>query len=598
MSKKYTEAEVKQTLEAIFVELQNNFAKRKGKKINSDNVFELVQDADTLIHLLYDINFIEAGKLARKYYIELLNLLVGIESNKDRQIKYYVNLEEAYRISARTNFEDFVIYYEWNEKDKFFEPRYPVLHAYAYYLNRMVFDENFNLLIVNLPSGTGKTYLEKLSEAFGFGVDPTGTCLYLCSNDNVVKGGSRTVIDIIKSERFGQVFPNLKYSKEDRDFFLKETDGEWKLRDCKLMASYYATTTQSNVVGCRASKTIHIDDLYADYKEALDENLNVYYYNKYVSVWRKRYIQNKTPKIIITGTMWSPTDFIVKTIELAKREQKFVPHPKFRYVMVNETPLVNGVKQKGRETQAIIQIPALDYYTGESTCKNLWSTEQLIKERDSMDTYLWETNFQQRPTSPEGLEFDWRNIRRYNRIPKNESGGTYAVIDGTRKSGKDFFAMPIFQPHEEDYILIDAIFTKTASSELIGSIVDKMIEHNIRVLVIETNVDGGLKKLILDEFDKRGLTCDCVMIEKYNTVPKAVRIELEKGIIKKRIIFPNRGYFSPLTDIGKFMENFTLYNSQGRNKNDDAPDSCAMFTSEIIGGKSKPRKAKAVRRIG
>ena len=359
MSKKYSEQEVKQTLEQILIELQNNFAKRKGKKINSNNVFELVKDADALLHVLYDMNFIEAGKLCRKYYIELLNLLVGIEQDKNRQIDYYTKLEEAYRISARTNFEDFVIYYEWNEQDKFFEPRYPILHAYAYYLNRMVFDENFNLLIVNLPSGTGKTYLEKLSEAFGFGVDPTGTCLYLCSNDNVVKGGSRTVIDIIKNERFGEVFPNMKYSREDREFFLKETDGEWKLRDCKLMASYYATTTQSNVVGCRASKTIHIDDLYADYKEALDENLNVYYYNKYVSVWRKRYVQNKTPKIIITGTMWSPTDFIVKTIELAKREQKFVPHSKFRYVMVNETPMVNGVRLKGRETQAIIQIPAI-----------------------------------------------------------------------------------------------------------------------------------------------------------------------------------------------------------------------------------------------
>ena len=36
--------------------------------------------------------------------------------------------------------------------------------------------------------------------------------------------------------------------------------------------------------------------------------------------------------------------------------------------------------------------------------------------------------------------------------------------------------------------------------------------------------------------------------------------------------------------MGKFMNNFTLYNSQGTNKNDDAPDSLALFTAETIIG--------------
>ena len=73
-------------------------------------------------------------------------------TNIQQQANHLRKLEEATRISARTNFEDFVRYYEWNEDDKFFEPRYSVLSAYAYYLNRMVFDPNFNFLVVNLPS--------------------------------------------------------------------------------------------------------------------------------------------------------------------------------------------------------------------------------------------------------------------------------------------------------------------------------------------------------------------------------------------------------------------------------------------------------------
>ena len=45
------------------------------------------------------------------------------------------------------------------------------------------------------------------------------------------------------------------------------------------------------------------------------------------------------------------------------------------------------------------------------------------------------------------------------------------------------------------------------------------------------------------------------------------------------------------TDIGRFMENLTLYNSDGTNLNDDAPDSAAMFCSEIIEENSQPQLA-------
>lgn len=576
-------------LDEEFKLLADNGKRNYLQQLKIKDLRIIVDDINTLIHALYEIDFKEAGKRCRKQFIPLLNIALEKDNtNLEQQAKYLSILEEATRISARTNFEDFVRYYEWEEKDKFFEPRYSVLRAYAYYLNRMVFDPNFNLLIVNLPSGTGKTYLEKLSEAFSYGVDPTGTCLSLCSNDDVVKGGSRTVLEILKSPRFGNVFPNMKYDKTDRTYFLKETEAEWKLRDCKLMSSYYAKTTQSNVVGCRASKTIHIDDLYADYKEALDENLNNYFYNKYVTVWKKRYVQNKVPKIIISGTMWSPTDFIVKVIDQTKREEEFYPSDKFKYVLVNA--------QDGKEDKAIIQIPAMDYDTGESTCPNIWKTEDLEREKATMDAYLWETNFQQRPTSPEGLEFDWHNLKLYDEKIENPYNSSIAVIDGTRKSGKDFFAMPIFIPYEEDYALIDCIFTKVASTELVSDVVDKILEHNIKILIIETNVDGGLKKLILDEFDKRGIYCNCDIREKYNTVQKSIRIEMNKGIIKRRIWFPDKKMFSKISDMGNFMNNLTLYNSQGGNRNDDAPDSCALFSSEIIGEKYKNKKVKAIKR--
>lgn len=181
--------EINKLLDAAFKLLANNGQQHYYRQIKLEQLRIILNDIHSLIEALYELDFKEAGIRCRKQYIPLLNIAIEKETtNIEQQALNLERLKEAVRMSARTNFEDFVRYYEWDERDKFFEPRYSILSAYAYYLNRMIFDPDFTLLIVNLPSGTGKTYLEKLHEAFGYGVDPSGTCLYLCSNDDVVKG--------------------------------------------------------------------------------------------------------------------------------------------------------------------------------------------------------------------------------------------------------------------------------------------------------------------------------------------------------------------------------------------------------------------------
>lgn len=436
---------------------------------------------------------------------------------------------------------------------------------------------------------THNTFPEKISEAWNFGVDPTGTVLSLCSNEDVVTGGSRVVLDEMKSEWFGEVFPEMKWDEGDKSYFLKETSANWKLKQCRLVSSYYAKTVQSNVVGVRASQRIHIDDLYADYKEAMSQQLNEYYLNKYLTVWSKRFVQNLIPKVVVTGTLWASGDFIALLIRLMKKRHKFKRHPKYKYTYISED-----------ETIAIIQVPALDYETGLSTCPELRTTKELYIEKSTMDEYLWETNFQQRPTDPEALFFSYNRLRTYNGIPETEFDGTYAVIDANRKSGKDFFAMPIFvkvkNESQYEYYLKDCIFTKVATKDLYQEICDKIIEHHIIELVIESNVTSELKSNI-DKILKANGIYYCIIREKYNCENKQVRIELEKGNIIRQLVFPKQEIIGLQSEMGKFMNNLTLYNSNGNNVNDDAPDSCAMFCHEIIDGGSKPQRVKPIWRL-
>lgn len=582
MNNKVNIYELEKTLNTILKIIDKNLMHKLPKKITNDERFALMKDLKQLFETYNQENLEKSVKLIKSRYIPLLNLLIKIEYNQEYKIEYLNMLENAYLLGARRDFGCFLVYYEWESNDKIYESRYSILKAYVHYLNEMTFNPNFTLLIANLPSGYGKTRIAKLYEAFRFGIDPTGTFLSLCSNDTVVKGGSRSVIDIIKDERFGNVFPNLSYQNLGKDLFLKETDGEWKLKQCGMLASYYASTVNSNVVGQRASLSIHIDDLYADYKEALDENLNMYYFNKYQTVWTERFVKGKKPQIIITGTMWSPTDFITKVIELTKTETEFYVHPKFKYTLIDKD-----------QTKVIVQVPALDPETGLSSCEDLVSTKDLLRKKASIEPYLWETNYQQNPTTPEGLQFEYKKLKLYDSKPENIHDLAYAVIDGTRKSGKDFFSMPIYIKYYEDYALYDCIFTKTATSDLIDEIIDKIIEHHIVKLVIESNVDGGLKRTLEEKLHSKGVYY-CEIIEKYNTEVKATRIEKEKGNIVKKIWFPSRKCQEPNTDIYRFMQNFTLYNASGRNKNDDAPDSNALFTAIFVTNVNKIQKVKPI----
>lgn len=583
-----TDTQIVNSIDDLLKILETNFRYRDGKKIPFDEVLGILEDLNVLFKN-YEHQKQKCGFLIIKRFIPILDLMIKIDKDKDRVASYSQILKNAYKISARVSLEHYMIYREWEEKDKFFLPRYDILAGYIHYLQEIDTNPKFHTLIANMPSGYGKTYPEKISEAWSFGLDDTGTILSLCSNEDVVKGGSRTVIDEIKSEHFGEVFPHLKYNENDKNFFLKETDSNWKLRNCKLVSSYYAKTTQSNVVGTRASKRIHIDDLYPDYKEAMNKSLNEYYYNKSMTVWEKRFLQQLTPKKVITGTLWASGDYIALQIQALQKRYKFHKHPKYKYTWINED-----------ETVAIIKVPALDYETGKSTCPELRSTTELLVEKENMEDYLFQTNFQQIPTEPEALFFSYDRLRTYETIPETDYKGAYAVIDATRKSGKDFFAMPIMKKVKNDNIydfyLKDCLFTRTATKDMYDEIVEKIIEHHIILLVIESNVTSELRQAIEDKLKAKGLSFT-IIIEKYNTIPKATRIETEKGIIKKQMVFPKKGMYGINTDIGKFMDNLTGYNSSGNNENDDAPDSLSLFGTEIIEENSQPAKAEPLKGI-
>lgn len=573
--------ELIQTIDLLLSEIEESYKCNK-KMIKFETLFSLMQDLASLMENLDLVSYKNCSKIAISRYIPLLNLLIKIDRDEERLAAYHDFLKRAYTYGARISFEHFLIRYEWDSNDKVYEKRNEILKSYVYYLNYMCYHPEFETIVCNLPSGYGKTRIEKLYEAFRFGLDPTGTFLSICSNDGLVKSASRSVIDIIKSEEYADIFPKLDFSK-DKKLFTKETDGEWKLKYCHLNNSYIAQSRESNVVGVRASHSIHIDDMYGDPAEALNMSLNRRLWEKYITVWVERFVKNKVVQKVITGTLWSPYDLLSQIIDSLKKEHEFRPHEKFKYTQISED---------GKHV--IIQVPALDPETGLSTCPELVTTEELLKKKAKMSNYLWQCNFQQNPIPPEGLEFDYKNLKTYDFPPMNETGFTEATLDPARR-GHDYVSMPIFQKYGDDYALIDVLFERNAMSELYDKIVDKIIDNKVVKLVIENNTDTSLKTVIEERLFEREYFA-CIIIEKYNTMKKETRIQGQQGVIKRQIYFPSKELYGITTPMGMFMEQLTMFSFTMPNKFDDAIDSVAMFCSEIVQGGAKPQRARAIKR--
>lgn len=564
----------------------------RKRLINQEDEYNLVCDLFKLTKEYSNSNTGESCKYIVKYIIPYVQICLEKETNEKRIQKFYNMLKESYCIAGRRSLEHFIIYYEWDWEDstKLLENRYNILIPYVYYLNKMAFDPNLEFVLCAMPSGWGKSRVMKYYEAWRFGVQSYGCIIALCSNDDLVKSLSRSVIDIIKTEEFAQVFPHLNY-KENRRMFTKETDGEWKLNTCTLASSYLAKSRDANIVGTRASLSIDIDDLYADSNEALDMNLHKRLWDKFNTVILARFIRNKKAQVVMSGTMWSPYDLVCQVINWQKSEKEFIDDPKFKYCEVAKDGSV-----------AIIKIPALDPDTDESTCPNIESTEKLRNIRGRISSYLWQCNFQQNPIPPEGLDFDWEVLNTYKVLPDYELDPqfekynySFATLDPARR-GKNYVSMPIFKRYDESkWIMVDTMYKKRAMNELYDIIVEKIIKHHIIKLVLENNIDTSLKKLLDDKLHEKGVYF-CEIIELYSLGKKEKRILDMQGIMRDMIIYPDKSILTSNMDTFKFMEHFTTYSFDFPNRYDDAPDSLAMFANEIINNRADRYKSYAISR--
>jgi hypothetical protein len=227
---------------------------------------------------------------------------------------------------------------------------------------------------------------------------------------------------------------------------------------------------------------------------------------------------------------------------------------------------------------AFISVPSLDPINDESTYPQKYSTFKLRKMREDDYKGFMAMN-QQTPLPPDGTPFHFDNLSCYDTLPsigvEGRADFCYASLDGKRKGG-DFCAMPIFTPIDKKFYLIDCIYDDRPMKDLYDYVIMKIKQHHIIKLVVENNIDVGIKTLLEEKMAMQGINY-CEIIERYNTMNKDVRIARCEFEIKQSMAFPKFGMYARSSPMGRALEELYTYSYTAKNIHDDFTDAISSF---------------------
>jgi hypothetical protein len=556
------------------------FEKKRIKTL--DESFEMLKAQYDLVIAMFDTSNDEEDKrwavrYVIKHILPLLQTMLASPKIDEKQITTVYNLyRRFYAFSGRRSLVHFCDFMEWDRPtdNRVYIKRKEVLDCVLYYLNKTALDNTIKKIAISLPPSFAKSYSGNYYTAWRLGMNINSSILRISVGDNLLNGFSRSIKDLISSDEFAEVFPNfVKYGNKP---FEKEKDSDWKIKGSDLTTNHFIRTRDGQLVGTRAKSDIIFDDITKGLEEAYNDDLHKKIWQQYLTEWLNRKDDDNV-KFIFLGTMWNPYDLLNMVTQLEERNGGLIPSKHFKYAW-----------ESADGSFVSIRVPLLDE-NDKSTCEGVTSTQQALMLREQTDPFLFSCVYQQNPIAPSGLEFAWENLRQFTELPTNLNSYAFAVIDPTRK-GKDNISMPIAcaTSDGEDHYVIDWYYKKVAMTEAYDDIVDKIIYHRITLLTLENNTDTSLKSILEMKLKERNYR-DCVISEKYNVAKKEMRINAMRGIVVRRMVFKKKGVVPANSDYARAMEALTKYSFDYANKNDDAPDSLALYASEIIQGGSRNR---------
>lgn len=429
-------------------------------------------------------------------------------------------------------------------------------------------DDKYDMLLISLIPGAGKTSIEKFFLSGVIGWYPKDFNLFYSHSSDITRMFYDGELDIVKNLGeycWHDIFPNLAVSGENAKM------EQFNVGKYKPFPSVQCTSVGSKNAGkVRASKFLLVDDMIGGIEEALNRNILDKLWDKYAVDARQRKIQDtdgNNCKEIHISTRWSVHDVI-------GRIQKMY---------------------EGNNRVKTIAVPDIDPKTGKSNFDYEYSgfTVEFFEDQQLlMDDVSYRCLYKQEPIEREGLLFPEEKTRRYLNLPHGAPEIITAQCD-TKGKGTDYFVLPVLQKYGEDYYCVDCVCDNTADYELqYENASNIIVDNQVQECEFERNAGGDRVALEVNKrVEQKGWICN--ITDTPTETNKEARIYQCSSWILQHVIFKDSSLYTPKEPYGVMMSLLTRYSVSDKKQLDDVPDVFSNFAIRMTAG-TREAKVEAV----
>lgn len=466
-------------------------------------------------------------------------------------------LKQSYLIGARDYFTDFMQYIEWERpvNQRFWLPRAKQLSEVAQALQDLE-DNKLDELFLSMPPRVGKTTIIMFFTLWIILRDDERSNLYSSYSDTVTKVFFNGLLEVLKDPTtyaWAEVFPGKSIASTDAKDLLLNIGRK------KRYASFTARSLYGTLNGaCDCNGYEIADDPHSGIEEAMNkERLN--------SAWMK-VDNNFLPrakmgtKHLWIGTRWSVADCQARRLEMLQNDPKFA---NVRWKAVN-VPALNESDESN-----------FDYLCAVGFDTEYYQQRRASFERNN-DMASWLAQYQGEPIERDGSVFNTEDFRYYNGIlPEADPDRIFMAVDPAWGGG-DFVAAPIIFQYGDDLFVHDVVYDNGDKKITQPLIVHFAKTYDVQAISVEaTKMTKEYADGINDGLREAGMHVNVMTSTSHFTGRgKEQRIFDKAPDIREHMVFRESGKRSKAYEL--FMQNVFSFSINGKNKNDDAPDSLAM----------------------
>ena len=424
-------------------------------------------------------------------------------------------------------------------------------------------------LIINVAPRYGKTELAvKSLISHGLSLNPSAKFIHLSYADNLALDNSEAVKDLIQSELYQKVFPEVQIKKDSR------AKDKWYTTQ---NGGVLARSASGQVTGFGAGQV----------DEELDDFLNDISQNGLDDLDRKL---NFGGAIIIDDPV-KPDDADSDTLR-EKVNNRYDSTIKNR-VNSRNTPIIvimqrlhpmdlSGYLQRDDEEDEweVIELPCI-----KADGTPLWEFKHTIEELlrlKKANEIVFERQYMQNPMPKHGLMFPLKDLNYFdinNTAGLNDPDFTFVPCDPANEGGDDF-AGGVFKLIGDKIFLTDVLYNTDGADSNELALVEMIKQSKANSVGVES-VFGWVEtaRRVREDLESKGFEGEFRMLRPRTS--KHSRILNRSSFIRNNMYF--RSDYENYPQYYKFMRNLTSYlkiqEAGKRNKHDDAPDLCEMAGS-------------------